>query len=437
MSTSGTTAGGPLTAGSAVDRHLPALDGWRGVAALAVLVNHVGVLSGLNGRNPELGQFIARADVGVSIFFVLSGFLLYRPFVTARLAGERAGDLSAYARRRLLRIFPAYWVALFVVAFILRAPPFTEPHSVVAHALLLQVYDGEQVVGGPIQQSWTLATEVAFYAFLPCYAWLLARRHRTPERQIRWEVAGVVALWVGSMTLKVAALASGMGAARFGQVNTWLPFRLDEFALGMGLAVGVAWWNRLGRVHPAWLRSVGATLACWAVAALLFWVTCTRLGLPLSPILSGRQALVMRAMYSLVAIFLIVPAVLAARPGQPARVLLANRVAVWLGLISYGIYLWHEAFQDLYLRWTDRPPLQAPFLGMLLWTLAFSVLAGAASWYLVERPAMGWGRRTVARERHDPDLDDELPDAAGRGTRSPGPDGSAGDEPIAADRSPG
>lgn len=425
MSSTRTADGAPGPASPAVDRHLPALDGWRAVAALAVLVNHVGVLSGLNGRSPELGQFIARADVGVSIFFVLSGFLLYRPFVTARLAGEPHGDLSAYARRRLLRIFPAYWVALFLVAFVLRAPPFEEPHSIVAHALLLQVYDGEQVVGGPIQQSWTLATEIAFYAFLPCYAWLLARRRRAADRQLRVEVAGVAALWLGSMLLKTVALASGMGAARFGQVNTWLPFRLDEFALGMGLAVAVAWWNHRGRVQPAWLRGAGATAACWAVAALLFWITCTRLGLPLSPILSGRQAFVMRAMYSLVAIFLVAPAVLAARPGQPARVLLANRVAVWLGLISYGIYLWHEAFQDLYLRWTDRPALQAPFLGMLVWTLAFSVLAGAASWYLVERPAMGWGRRTVARERQDPDLD---PPADGR---------SVAQEPAAADRPPG
>ncbi len=394
-----------------VDQHLPALDGCRALAALAVLVNHVGVLTGFNGRSLDLGPFLARADVGVSVFFVLSGFLLYRPFVTRHLDGRSFRDVSSYARRRLLRIFPAYWVALFVVAFILRAPPFTEPHSVVAHALLLQVYDGDQVVGGPIQQSWTLATELAFYAFLPCYAWLVARIGRSSVHRFRIEVVGVVVLWLGSNALKAAALASGMSAVRFGQVNTWLPFRLDEFALGMGLAVAVAHWNRSGGVVPAWLRSNWATVASWTGALVLFWVTATQLGLPPSPVLTAREATAMRGMYSIVALLVVVPAVLAAARGQLARAVLANRVAIWLGLISYGIYLWHEAFQDVFLRWTGDEPLRSPFLPMLVWTLVLSILAGAASWYLVERPAMGWGRRTVDRERRpdgDPSATDQL-----------------------------
>ena len=65
---------------------------------------------------------------------------------------------------------------------------------------------------------------------------------------------------------------------------------------------------------------------------------------------------------------------------------------MWVGLISYGIYLWHEAWQDVYLRLTDQPPLQADFLGMLAFTLVLSVVAAAVSWYVVERPVMRWGR---------------------------------------------
>lgn len=382
-----------MTSGAAVDQRLPALDGCRAVAALAVVLNHVGLLSGYSGRNPEVGQFLARADVGVSIFFVLSGFLLYRPFVARRFSGLPSGDLGAYARRRVLRIFPAYWAALFIVAYVLRAPPFEDPHSVVAHVFLLQVYDGHQVVGGPIQQSWTLATEIAFYAFLPFWAAFMARRRRDPARQLRVESVGVAALWIGAMALKVGVLAAGMGAVRFGQVNTWLPFRLDEFALGMGLAVAVAWWDHKGRVTPPWLRGLGATLGCWAVAVLLFWITCTQLDLPNTPILTGRQALVMRAFYAFTAIAVVIPAVLAARKGQPARLVLANKVAIWLGLVSYGIYLWHEAFQDVYLRVTGQQVLQASFLGMLAWTTVLSIAVGALSWYLLERPVMSWGRR--------------------------------------------
>jgi peptidoglycan/LPS O-acetylase OafA/YrhL len=414
------TRSGGLDSGLAggLDDRFPALDGCRAVAALGVLVNHVGVLSGYNGRNPELGQFIARADVGVSIFFVLSGFLLWRPIVVDRLTGAPGRDLGTYLRRRFLRIFPAYWFALTIVAFVLRAPPFEEPHSIVAHYLLLQVYDPNQVVGGPIQQSWTLATEISFYLFLPVWAWVMAGRRvgevaTTPRRRLQVELVGVAALWCFAMALKVGVLAAGMNGTLFGQVNTWLPFRLDEFALGMGLAVLSAWWSTSGRRVPEVLRRNGVTVVSWAIGAAIFWVTCTQLDLPLSPILSGRQAFVMRALYSFTALFLILPAVFTAVRAGPARGLLGNRPAVWLGLISYGIYLWHEAFQDLYLRWSGQLPLQASFLRMLAVTLALSLVAGAASWYLVERPTIAWGRRAGL-----PRIRPGAPPPAGSGAQS-------------------
>lgn len=385
------------------DQHwFPALDGARALAALGVLVNHVGVLSGFNGRSATWGPYLARADVGVSIFFVLSGFLLYRPFLVDRFQGVAMRDVATYARRRLLRIVPAYWVALTVVAFVLEAPPFREPHSIVAHYLLLQVYDINQVVGGPIQQSWTLATEVGFYVALPFFAAFVARRLDGRGPRLVAEVAWVAALWATSMAFQVVFLATGPTDEQWGMVGTWFPARANEFALGMGLAVLSAWWACGRSRPPAWVRTWGFTLTCWALAAVAFWVTATRLRLPPSPLLNPREALAMRTMYSLTALLVVVPLVTAAaRPG-PARWLFANRLAVWLGLISYGIYLWHEAFQDLYLRWFDHEPLRAPVLGMFWFTLATSVVAGALSWYLVERPALRIGRRGPLRRERPP-----------------------------------
>ena len=394
----GTSAGPGAPAAQAVrDRtplvpHLTALDGCRAVAALGVLLNHVALLSGYTGRHTGIGQYLARAEVGVSIFFVLSGYLLYRPFVADRLDGRARRDTADYARRRVLRIVPAYWVALTIVAFVLRAPPFREPHSIVSHYLLLQVYDVNQVVGGPVQQAWTLATEVSFYVFLPVWAWLLARRSRTPERQLRVEVLGVAALWGGSMLLKLGALAAGTSAEHMGMMNTWLPFRMDEFALGMALAVAAAWFRQRRVQLPTGTRAAVLTVASWLVAAAIYWFLCTQLDMPLGPLYTPRQSVVLRALYSFVALFLIAPAVFASRDRGPAKALLANRPIVWVGLISYGIYLWHEAWQDVYLRLTDQPPLQADFLGMLAFTLVLSVVAAAVSWYVVERPVMRWGR---------------------------------------------
>ena len=98
ISGTGHTSAIPASGGSLVP-HLSALDGARALAALAVLANHVALLSGWTGRHQGIGQYLARAEVGVSIFFVLSGYLLYRPFVADRFAGRERRDTRDYARR--------------------------------------------------------------------------------------------------------------------------------------------------------------------------------------------------------------------------------------------------------------------------------------------------------------------------------------------------
>ena len=398
MSGPGSVASSP-TVEPDVDRrsagtYFPAMDGYRAVAALAVLLAHVALLSGIVRTNAVFGPYLARADVGVSVFFLLSGFLLYRPFVAARLAGRPSGSLGGYVRRRALRIIPAYWFALTIVAFVLEAPAFESPHNILAHYLLLHPYDVDQVTGGPIQQSWTLATEVAFYVFLPVWAWLLARRDRTPGRQLRVEGLGLVGLWAAAIGLKLAVVIEGTDSEHFGLYGTWLPFRLDEFALGMGLAVASAWVAHRDVRLPAWTRTAAATLACWAVAAVLFWFTSTQLDLDPVPIFTPRQALVARMFYAFIALFLLLPAVLGPADRGPVRAIFSSRIMIWLGLVSYGIYIWHEAWQDKWLEHTGDPMFGSPFWPMLAVTLVLTLASAAVSWYLVEKPALRFkGRR--------------------------------------------
>src|SRR3954453_13942377 len=95
----------------------PLVDGLRAVAALSVLVTHTAFLSGFNGHG-LLGGITARLDVGVALFFVISGFLLYRPFVAARMGGRGGPRAGLYFRRRALRILPAYWLALTVLGLL-------------------------------------------------------------------------------------------------------------------------------------------------------------------------------------------------------------------------------------------------------------------------------------------------------------------------------
>jgi peptidoglycan/LPS O-acetylase OafA/YrhL len=95
----------------------PLLDPLRALAALAVVVTHTAQLGGFN-KEHALGAWTVRLDSGVAIFFVLSAFLLYRPFVRARLDGAPPPGVLAYARRRALRILPAYWVCVLALGLL-------------------------------------------------------------------------------------------------------------------------------------------------------------------------------------------------------------------------------------------------------------------------------------------------------------------------------
>src|SRR5690606_4423904 len=95
----------------------PLLDPMRGVAALSILVVHVSIFS-VGYRDTFIGNLLAHLDVGVAFFFVLSAFLLYRPFALARRRGTAMPRLREYAKRRFVRIYPAYWAALTVAAIV-------------------------------------------------------------------------------------------------------------------------------------------------------------------------------------------------------------------------------------------------------------------------------------------------------------------------------
>ena len=358
-------------------------------------------------------------DVGVSIFFVLSGFLLYRPLVAARFAEEPTGAVGPYARRRLLRIVPAYWVALTIVAFVLHAPGFHEPHSIVAHYLLLQVYDSTQLVGGPIQQSWSLATEVAFYVFVPCWAWLMSRRSRARvgRAQLQVEVIGLRGT-VRRLDLRqprahqvrrarIRPSPSSARGCRSASVTSCPACCSPSPARGS---------RTEGIRLPAWSAGPQPAARAAGPARLgVFWFVATQLDLPMFPTFTPKQAYAVRLLYVVFAVLIVVPAVFARQDRGPVARVFANPVAIWLGLVSYGIYIWHEAWQDIYLRITDQPVLNANFLGMMALDRRGDGAHRAVSWYVVERPAIRWGSR---------------PRSAGGGARPIGGSGFAGGEPA-------
>ena len=366
----------------------PLFDGLRTVAVLSVLITHTALLSGAN-ELAWYGKYTARLDVGVTIFFLISGFLLYRPFVAAHLDGRGGPRVRDYARRRVLRIVPAYWLALTVLAIYPGLIQMFTGHSWVYY-LFLQDYSSDWTFGG-LQPAWSLAIEAAFYVALPLVAFALRRIGSRMSRaaRVRLEVAAIAGLGIASVVVRATTPGSPQS-----QIHITLLGTFDWFALGMLLAVASA---ALAGREPALIRFLRRwPSAAWAVALGLFWFTATQLGLggTLFFRITPAQGIEQHLLYGAIAFFLLLPAVFAGDGEGVPRRILRNRLVAWLGLISYGVFLWHHPIA-IKLSEADGHGLFPGFrmLGITGATFVIAVACAAASYYVVERPILRYKDR--------------------------------------------
>ncbi len=359
----------------------PLLDPVRALAALAIVLTHSAGVTNFNTDNP-LGTYTARLNMGVTLFFLLSGFLLYRPFVAARLEGRPPIRIRDYTRRRVLRIVPAYWVALTVLALWPGLPAFWDGPWWRSYSFS-QIYWADSTVQG-IFPAWTLCIEISFYLALP---FLAAAIGRIVGRRWKAELAALAALALGCLVLRTTLEASG---GSYVLQNT-LACYLDWFCVGMALAVLSVVWHGRERESRVLSLVVRRPWLPWAGAAVAFWAVSTQLGLPRGFYLvyDDVSYLGEHVLYALVAALFILPAVFGSDAGGLPRRLLASRVLAWLGLISYGIFLYHGPF----VLWLSQHQADgwipgSGFLSMAIVAIAMAVAAAAMSYYLVERPAL-------------------------------------------------
>ncbi|MFN8017786.1 MAG: acyltransferase [Acidimicrobiales bacterium] len=432
----GAGAAAETAPGSLQTRNLD-LEGLRAVAAIAVLVTHVS-LNAMGNEGP-FGGLLARLDVGVAVFFVLSGYLLYRPFVRALLRDDALPSVRRYFRHRLLRIVPAYWVVVLASFLFAPATGLVMPttgfsaaavgETSVPFSQLLRFLTFTQVywrdsLAGPFPQAWTLATEMAFYLFLPVLVLAVARRQRARggDRRTRvrrqWLVLGgmVVAAQAYrlAMVLLTAPYRSGADArTSITQLGAWLPNHLDMFAAGMALAVLAVEREDggpgavLGRRLDGVLARRGMAWASVGIGLLVLLLAGYGLGLSRTDLSYGRSGEFLRhGAYLAVALALVLPAVFGRAGDGGYRRFLRTRPMQFLGRISYGIYLWQILVIG---RWVSSPftpggPLPArhpggqfnvPFWSTLAWTLAVTVVLATISYYVVERPALRYRDRPM------------------------------------------
>lgn len=347
---------------------MDALDALRGLAAIWVLGRHVWMFAG----KPEglWGEVWRAGDLGVPLFFVLSGLLLWQPWAAAARGEAPAPRLWAYAMRRAGRVLPGYWLALAGAVIILAGTghPQQMPGVQWLPAYLLFAHNYIPAVSGSVDPPmWTLLIEVSFYALVPLVGMLAVQHFRTGRRQML--LLGALAAM--GLAYSAAYVAWGWPA----EAGRALPMFLAVFAVGMGCAALVK--QLRGR---AAVRAAAMVCGCAAVAVYAM----TFRGVADVPVMRVLGDLPAAAGFSLL---------VAGCAAGGAR-WLAVRPLRWLGDVSYAVYLWH--FPVIYLL-TTRGWWPQDFTVALVLTAAVTVPASALSWHLVERPVLRRVQRMTAR----------------------------------------
>ncbi|BBZ77150.1 acyltransferase [Mycolicibacterium anyangense] len=329
---------GGLEAVSTVDR-VASLTGVRAVAALLVLGTHAAYTTG-KYTHGFVGLVYSRMEIGVPIFFVLSGYLLFGPWVRAAAGGTDAPSIGRYAWHRVRRIMPAYVITV-LAAFLIYHFRDGGPNpghtwvGLLRNLTLTQIYTNNYAFNGYLHQGltqmWSLAVEVSFYVALPVLAWLLlvvVCRRRWRPGLLLTGLAGLALispLWM----LVVHSTHFLPDGARL-----WLPGYLAWFVGGMLLAVLAAMGIRMyGFV------AVPLAVICYLIASTPI------AGEPTTSPTGVGEALVKTAFYAVIATLVVAPLALGNR-GWYAR-LLATRPMVWLGEISYEIFLVHLVVMEI------------------------------------------------------------------------------------------
>jgi peptidoglycan/LPS O-acetylase OafA/YrhL len=341
------------------------LESVRAVAALSVLIAHV------VGRaaSPSLLERLAFGGFfGVYLFFALTGYLLFWPFVKEAFGDGRRIDLSRYAANRALRILPLYYVVL--VAYLL----LWHNGGTIDQWLLFGTFSENFstttiLTVNPVM--WSLVIELHFYALLPLLAMALARvAAGSPGRAL----AVVAALALASFALRWVSLYHDPTP------NPYLRYSLLScfmfFAVGMALALLRLSWERR---PPRWLTGAVRAPELWLLGAVALWWVAT---------VGGSRGYLLAP-----ASFLLLGACVLPLRASPLLRALDWRPLALVGVVSYSIYLWHVLIVH---ELDERAGITGAW-ALLAVSVPVVLAVASASYLLVERPFLRMRRRWGSR----------------------------------------
>ena len=382
------------------------LDAVRALAALMVLIAHSSFIAN-NGYPGPVGLALRQMlGAGVLIFFSLSGYLIAGPFLRALVEGRPLPRISSYLVRRAARIYPAYWIAFAAVLLLLWPAGGVRAYQFPVHLLLAQ--SSWPVNGEPTSiyfVAWTLGVEAAFYAFVPLAALVLRAAHRGPWRPSRLAavvLAGAVASAAWSYFAATQLAGDRSRLALFSEIGlqTWLYFFCPGMIIALAATAGedALGWRRFQRL----MAMPGLTLP---VAAAL-WGLAYAMERSSSVFLAGTY----QAVFAIASGVFLGTIVVAGPWTRPVV-----RVLAPIGLISYGIYLWHDTVVQVIGKHTSIGVRGGPaaWIADCVLVAAITLPIAALSWFAVERPVMrraaAWARRrgpaipvAPAATAHDP-----------------------------------
>lgn len=361
------------------DAQIASLTGMRGFAALLVVVVHT------TGRTTDFHWFGIHG-YGPIALFTLSGFLLYRPFAKWALGVGEQPSLSSFAIRRILRIFPAYWVVLHVWYF---AYPAAVPNGFVEWVKDVTLVSTLQFFTLPkgLEQSWSMGTELSWYVALPFLAFVA---HLLVIRvPVRHRVKAHVAILLTALPVSVVWGYWARTNTEYISDTMWLPAFLFCFSFGalVGLMMEA---ERAGLTDISRGRKILGDPWILPILALVFvvlatseWAGPTNLSRPMTlseNFVRDFSATGLAGTLLVISVF--------GGPTSPIVRFLSSRWMQATGRWSYGIYLWHLPI--ILLLWEDVTFSQ-DLGGLLKWfilVVPISYVLGAASYAWVEQPAM-------------------------------------------------
>jgi peptidoglycan/LPS O-acetylase OafA/YrhL len=299
----------PSPPATAVTNFIPGLDGLRGIAVFAVFLFHLGI------PKCSLGW------AGVELFFVISGFLITRILFSTR---ENPDYFTRFYRRRILRIFPIYYLVLIGYTAVVLIAARGDLHNLPFYYVFLQTIPQlrSHFADSPLlNHTWSLAIEEQFYLFWPMVVFLL----KGPRLFLT-----ILSMIAGGLILRCVAL---IGFDNPFLVDGWLGVHIDSLAAGALVAYAMNAFNR--RRIRTWMSialvSGAACLIAIAGSAgtAVFWSPLVWCRAWYAPLVISAMACTFAGAVGLVA------------TEHPGTRWLETRFLMRWGKISYGIYLFH------------------------------------------------------------------------------------------------